>query len=116
MAVGPRDRLYVPMERVTANPFHVLCLSIDATHEEVERRAAELVRDIDAGRRGADTYVTPLGRRQRTRTLVLWACKQLRDPDRRLQHEVWYLEPVDRSLLAPRPQPAAWRAFGWRRP
>ena len=116
MAVGPLHRLSVPIERVTANPFHVLCLSTDASDDEVERRAETLLQEIDAGRPGAETYMTPLGRRQRTRTLVLWACKQLRDPDRRLQHEVWYLEPVDRPPEPQRPHPEAWRAFAWRVP
>jgi hypothetical protein len=99
---------------VTANPFHVLCLSTDASHDEVERRAESVLREIDAGIAGAHTYVTPLGKRLRTRALVLWACKQLRDPDRRLQHEIWYVEPVDRSPAPDRPHPEAWRAFAWR--
>jgi hypothetical protein len=116
MADGPRHRVGVPILRVTANPFHVLCLSVDASADDVERRAEAVLREIDAGTPGAETYVTPLGRRTRTRELVRWACKQLRDPDRRLHHEVWFLEPVDRPFPHRGTRPEAWRAFGWRAP
>lgn len=115
MAVAPRHRVSVPILRVTANPFHVLCLRPDASHDEVEHRAESLVCELDRGMSGADTYATPLGRRPRTRALVQWACKQLRDPDRRLQHEIWYLDACGK--LDDRPTSSAegaWRAFGGR--
>ena len=114
MAAAPRMRVHVPILRVTANPFHVLCLSVEASHAEVEQRVVSLLHDLERGAPEAGTYASPLGPRERTKSLVQWAGKQLSDPDRRLQHEIWYLGAVEGPPAEPRPQ--AWRAFGWRAP
>lgn len=72
---------------------------------------------LEAGEPGADRYETPLGSRPRTETAVLRALTRLRDPDERIQHEIWWEAPprgaaaLDRSEDAWPQAPAAW---GWR--
>lgn len=52
--------------------------------------------------------------------MVKRAAMQLRDPDERVQHEIWAVAPrraTEPEAIEPRPVrswPAAPRAFGWR--
>jgi len=75
--------------RVLTNPFIVLGLPPNASPAEIERQGQRLLLQLGAGRDGAATYVSPVGPGTRTPDLVRWAVDQLRDPRRRLFHELW---------------------------
>ena len=75
--------------RLLVNPFIVLGLSPASSRTEVERQAQKLLSQLDAGIEGAVTYPSPVGPGRRTPEMVRWAVDQLRDPKRRLLHELW---------------------------
>jgi hypothetical protein len=84
-----------------ANPFHVLGLPPSATRAEVEREGQKLLGMLEIGLRQAATYDSPLGPRLRDAELVRAALAELRDPSRRLLHELWAsLPPAPRSMNA----------------
>lgn len=75
--------------------FFVLAVRPDATHAEIERSAQRLLAELAVGREKAKTYATPFGPRERTAELVRAAVADLRDPEKRLTHELWaQIEPV----------------------
>ena len=71
------------------NPFFLLGLSPECSGAEVERAGQKLLAllAIDSG--PAKTVLTPLGERERTPDAVRAAMAELRDPERRLVHELW---------------------------
>lgn len=75
--------------RLGENPFYVLGLRPGATRAEVEREGQKLLGMLELGLSAARRYDTPLGPRPRDAERVRWAMAELRDPARRLQHEVW---------------------------
>jgi len=77
------------LRNLIANPFLVLGLPVAASHTEVERQGQMLLAMIATGVADAKNYGTPLGPRERTAELVREAVAELRDPDKRLQHEWW---------------------------
>ncbi|MCK6545854.1 hypothetical protein L6R52_08295 [Myxococcota bacterium] len=80
--------------RISENPFYVLGLRPSATRAELEREGQKLLGMLELGLDGAKEYVTPLGTFPRTAELVRTALAELRDPERRLVHEIWAcLEP-----------------------
>jgi hypothetical protein len=84
------------MDRLRDNPFYVLGLRPHATRVEVEREGQKLLGMIELGLASARTYRTPIGRFERTPDLVRRAMAELRDPDRRIAHELWAkLDPQD---------------------
>lgn len=107
--------------RISENPFYVLGLRPSATRLEVEREGQKLLGMIELGLDEALEYPTPLGRRARTADLVRRALAELRDPERRLVHEVWAcLEPELVVELEEPPSederftwPEAREALGW---
>lgn len=112
-----------PGKRILENPFHILALPPTATRVEVEREAAKWIGMLELGHAGAGTYATPLGPRIRTSELVRWAAAELRDPDRRLGHEMWAsvagvtggASPIvgARTRDGEEPWMEAFRAIGW---
>lgn len=82
-------------------PFFVLGVSADATRTEIERAAQKLLAEIAIGRSGALTYPTPFGPRPRTESLVRAAAAELRDPRRRIAHELWARVELDDAALRP---------------
>ena len=105
---------------VTENPFYVLELPVSATPLEIERQGQKLLSMITVGLQKAMSYPTPLGGMPRDADLVRRCLDELRDPRRRVLHEVWAsLEPsVEATLEAPdtptRPRWAnARRQLGW---
>jgi hypothetical protein len=105
---------------IRKNPFYVLGLPPTATRAEVERQGQKLLGLLELGARQARSYATPLGDFPRDADLVRQAMAELRDPDRRLLHEVWAtpLPPVPPAPPAPpAPGPAPWpealEALGW---
>ena len=75
--------------RILTNPFLVLGLPPSAASAEIERQGQRLLLQLSAGRDGATTFSSPVGPGERTPELVRWAVDQLRDPSRRLVHELW---------------------------
>jgi hypothetical protein len=81
-------------ERLAHNPFYVLELRPDCSRAEVERAGQKLIGMLELELSAADNYRSPLGRHRRSPELVRMAMSELRDPNRRLLHELWAtLEP-----------------------
>jgi hypothetical protein len=96
------------MEQIRDNPFYVLGLRPSATRLEIEREGQKLLGMLELGLKSATRYPTPLGEQARTPEGVRTAMAELRDPERRLEHEVWArLEPAPREDAAPRPVASA---------
>ena len=120
------------IERIRDNPFYVLGLRPDATRQAIERQGTKLLGMLELKLTSAAAYPTPVGRAERTPEKVRSAMAELRDPARRLDHEIWArLDPEalpaaepsptpgddDLSPRAPRaldPWPEALTALGWR--
>ena len=120
------------LERIRDNPFYVLSLRPDATRQAIERQGTKLLGMLELKLKSAAFYPTPVGRAERTAEKVRSAMAELRDPARRLDHEIWArLDPEalpaadvsttpDDDNLSPRapcardPWPEAFTALGWR--
>jgi hypothetical protein len=102
--------------RVIENPFHVLGLPLGAGRAEIEGAGQKLLAMLELGLDGAGEYPTPLGPAKRTAEDVRRALAELRDPARRLEHELWAALPRAPSGT-PRPAPPALedarRRLGW---
>lgn len=82
--------------QIAENPFYVLGLRPDCAAHAVETEGQKLLAMLELGLESAASYATPLGRRPRDAAGVRRAMAELRDPRRRLVHEVWArLEPPD---------------------
>ena len=89
--------------RIRDNPFYVLGLRPHAARVEIERQGAKLLGMLELKLKGAMVYPTPVGPSERTADKVRQAMAELRDPERRLEHELWArLEPEG----APEPDPS----------
>ena len=73
----------------TPNPFYVLELAPDCTRAEVERAGQKLLAMLELELKGASRFTTPHGAHRRDAALVREAMAELRDPQRRLFHELW---------------------------
>jgi hypothetical protein len=100
-------------ERLASNPFYVLELRPDCSRADVERAGQKLLGMLELELRAARMYRSPIGLHRRTHELVRTAMAELRDPNRRLLHELWAtLEPTGEiEQAAPnesesRPEPA----------
>jgi hypothetical protein len=78
-------------ERIAGNPFHVLALPATASRAEIERAGQRWLGALALGLAEVQTYDTPLGPQPRTEPAVRRAMAELRDPNRRLLHELWAL-------------------------
>lgn len=76
-------------KRFLENPFVVLGLAPDATRAEVEGAGQKLLAMLELGVGGAARVRTPYGEAPRTADDVRRAMAELRDPERRLEHELW---------------------------
>ncbi len=124
MASGRHD------DALADNPFFVLGLTPCCSRQQIEREGQKLLGLLELGVVKASTYTTPLGPRPRTPELVRTAMAQLRDPKRRIVHELWAdlvqasnLTQTDEGTEAPPetdedpahpPWPEVWRLFDWR--
>lgn len=99
--------------RLLDNPFYVLELAPDCSRAEVERAGQKLLAMLELDLSGAQVYASPLGSGRRDAAKVREAMAELRDPQRRLFHELWVLgRPwADRSDVAI-VEPAAEAPFG----
>ena len=112
---------------IELNPFYVLDLPLTCSRLEVERQGQKLLAMLQLEIEAAQRYTTPVGPRIRTAALVRQALADLRDPRKRLVHELWYLGDElldvgdgDAAEQSPPPaQPQAWSgalaAHGWAR-
>ncbi len=109
---------------IADNPFYVLGLRPACARVEAEREGAKLLGMLELGLEAAAPYATPLGPQPRTPEKVREAMAELRDPERRLRHELWArAEPSAGASAEPAPRldspPPAWAdalaALGWRR-
>jgi hypothetical protein len=80
--VGAKDRLI-------ENPFYVLGLDTSCGRAEIEQEGQKLLALLELGLSSGATYQTPLGPARRTADLVRHAMAELRDPEKRLRHELW---------------------------
>jgi hypothetical protein len=99
--------------RIVDNAFFVLGLTPRASWPEVAQAAETLLAALEARDPTAATYDTPLGPRARTAGAIRVARARLRDPDERIQQEIWWEAPVRRPSLA---ADSSSDAFGVRRP
>jgi hypothetical protein len=123
------------IERIRDNPFYVLGLRPTATRQAIEREGTKLLGMLELGLLSARTYATPVGPADRTAEKVRAAMAELRDPERRLGHELWArldpaesaapeaADPDEGKAMAdpPRPRaddpwPSALAELGWRAP
>jgi hypothetical protein len=92
-----------PTSRIRQNPFFVLGLSPEAPRAQIERTAQRLQAELALGRTAAKTYATPFGLALRTEDMVRASVAELRDPVRRLGHELWARVPVRDDSVAESP-------------
>lgn len=76
-------------ERLAANPFYVLGLRPDCARAEIEREGQKLLGMLELELTAAKHYRSPIGVHPRSATQIREAMAELRDPDRRLLHELW---------------------------
>jgi hypothetical protein len=108
------------LARLQENPFYVLGLPPTCSRQEVEREGQKLLAMLELGLAEAGHYPTPLGPRPRTAEAVRAAMAELRQPSRRLLHELWARLPPDLtpgSAGAPGPAAEPWKEalvrLGW---
>jgi curved DNA-binding protein CbpA len=77
--------------RLLDNPFYVLELAPDCSRAEVERAGQKLLAMLELDLSGAQAYASPLGSGRRDAAKVREAMAELRDPQRRLFHELWVI-------------------------
>jgi hypothetical protein len=103
--------------RLEENPFYVLGLRPGASRAEIEQEGQKLLGMLELGLTGAGRYETPFGGAERTPERVRRALAELRDPERRVVHELWArLEPGAARGAGARTVgwPEAYAALGWR--
>lgn len=125
---NPRESSPGPMSHVQArlldNPFYVLELAPDCSRAEVERAGQKLLAMLELDLSGARLYASPLGSGQRDAAKVREAMAELRDPQRRLFHELWVIgrpwadrtDRPDAEMIEPAAEAgfgAARNALGW---
>ncbi|MDP2273459.1 MAG: hypothetical protein Q8K32_22155 [Archangium sp.] len=88
-------------ERIAENPFYVLGVSPTASRTELEREGNKLLSMLQLGLKESKVYRSPVGEHPRTEEAVRAAMAELRDPKRRLVHELLASLPV--SITVPRP-------------
>jgi len=94
------------------NPFFVLGLPPDTPRPEIERTAQRLLAESALGRSAALRYTTPFGEAERTPDLIRAAVAELRDPRKRVAHELFARMPLAPAIETPEataPWPAALR-------
>lgn len=86
------------LRRLADNPFYVLGLRPAATAVEVEREGQKILGMLELNLAGARSYRTPVGQQERDAEKIRHAMSELRDPARRLVHELWARLPADAVL------------------
>jgi hypothetical protein len=83
------DKREAARARLANNPFYILGLRPDCARAEIEREGQKLIGMLELELSSAATYRSPIGVHRRTPELVREAMAELRDPNRRLLHELW---------------------------
>src|SRR5499426_4471539 len=78
-----------PRQRLAGNPFFVLGVPAGASRAAIEEAAQKLLGMLELGLAGAASYRTPVGPAVRGPDDVRAALAELRDPERRILHELW---------------------------
>lgn len=109
--------------RFADNAFYILGLRPSVSRQQIEREGVKLLGMLELGMPAARQYATPIAVFERTPERVRLAMSELRDPNKRVLHEVFaVLESTplpltdaiaSRSALAP--WSSALAAFGWER-
>ncbi len=86
-------------ERFVENPFYVLGVRPDCSRAEMEREGQKLLGMLEIGLPTAKKYKTPLGEAERSPEMVRQAMAELRDPQKRLIHELWAQLPAEPLTL-----------------
>lgn len=100
-------------ERITENPFYVLGVTPTVTRTELEREGNKLLSMLQLGLKEAKVYRSPLGEHPRTEEAVRAAMAELRDPKRRLVHEL--LASLPANVTVPKPADAEHERLKWPR-
>ena len=98
--------------RIADNPFYVLGLPPTCARAEIEREGQKLIGMLELELSQAQSYQTPLGPRPRTVEKVRAAMAELRDPEKRLVHELWARLPAE-ALPEAAPDGDSERARPW---
>ena len=88
-------------ERIAENPFYVLGVSPTASRTELEREGNKLLSMLQLGLKESKVYRSPVGEHARTEEAVRAAMAELRDPKRRLVHELLASLPVTVTVPTP---------------
>ena len=91
-------------ERIAENPFYVLGVATTATRTDLEREGNKLLSMLQLELKESKTYRSPVGEHPRTAEAVRAAMAELRDPKRRLVHELLASLPV--SVSVPKAAPS----------
>ena len=92
-------------ERIAENPFYVLGVATTVSRPELEREGNKLLSMLELGLKESKTYRSPVGEHPRTAEAVRAAMAELRDPKRRLVHEL--LASLPSSVSVPKPSQSA---------
>jgi len=108
-------------QKLAENPFYILGIDVGAARVAIEREGQKLLGMLELGLSQARTFSTPLGIFSRDADQVRWAMSELRDPARRLGHELWASLPAAPLAEVGEAVPAdaagwpeARRALGWK--
>jgi hypothetical protein len=100
-------------QRIIENPFYVLGVPTTATRTELEREGTKLLSMLELGLKEAKVYRSPLGEHERTAEAVRAAMAELREPKRRLVHEL--LASLPASVVVPKHTPVGDASVRWPR-
>jgi hypothetical protein len=89
MSSEEKDAGAAALARIRDNAFYVLELAPSCSRHDMERQGQKLLAMLELGLSAAAGYATPLGPGVRDADKVRLAMAKLRDPDRRLEEELW---------------------------
>ena len=100
-------------ERIAENPFYVLGVAVTASRTDIEREGNKLLSMLQLDLKESKSYRSPVGDHVRTAEAVRAAMAELRDPKRRLVHELLASLPV--SVAVPSAAGAKKNELKWAR-
>lgn len=87
-------------QRIAENPFYVLGVATTVTRTDLEREGNKLLSMLQLDLKESKTYRSPLGEHARSAEAVRAAMAELRDPKKRLVHELLASLPVTVNVPA----------------
>ena len=76
------------VKAIAENPFYVLGVGAQSSRQDIERQGQKLLSMLALDAAESRTYSTPVGDQPRTPELVRSSLAELRNPERRLLHEI----------------------------